>query len=719
MFKNIEMKKRIAFILVLFLSSQFVFAQPTQAEIDKMMKDTQSMMKKYGNDSVVKKMMKNNQANNSGATNTLYSSDPGSSGNVDNWRFPPKNMTFLSALPKKVFTKNELVSFLNDLYTQLSKKLTPGVAASVQSIAAKYNNDGNKMGDAAVMGWYTNCREEALLLIIKAAINRPDDGILLNNCAAILNMSGIEQKAIPLLKYVLQSYPTNAMVLNNLGQAYAGLGETDTAMIYLGRCMKMEPEHPEACNTVGQIEATKGNKEKAIEYFEKSIKSAYCKPAQLKLRKIKKDSKIAGLVRPRVKIPEYFNLFKYDLPAQCTSTDNAATADAEHKAFREMATKQAQLYGAKYGELAQREMQKAMQIMNANGAGRALRKDEFMAHPFYELCGIMARELQTDYSNDINNFTSRITKKYTADFKALDDEYQNKLKIINTGFTEREKDCGEGKSNSNCPTTEEKCTAYNNLANQYLPNFAALTEDWQKKGKLVYQQYFDELVYWNYLNLHPLADDKFKMLYYEYVIKYLATMVSICQTTVIEPCEFTSITATKESNAIDEAECPLEISIPFIVGQFELDCDKIAFSGGEGAVFSYEKNFKTKQSTLSVGIGATLNIGKITVGPLEAKVSAGVSETLFITFDGDNKVSDFGLKVGAKVSAGAEVKGEKEVASKKSIEVKRELTKKEAGVSAAFGINSGCNFNEGPFKGMIGPKPEVQLNKNVNIYNPG
>lgn len=152
--------------------------------------------------------------------------------------------------------------------------------------------------------------------------------------------------------------------------------------------------------------------------------------------------------------------------------------------------------------------------------------------------------------------------------------------------------------------------------------------------------------------------------------------------------------------------------------KFELNCDKIAFSGGEGAVFSYETNFKTKQSTLSVGIGVTLNIGKVSLGPVEGKVSAGVSETLFITFDGDNKVADFGLKFGAKASAGAEAKGEKEIAPGKSIEVKRELNNKEIGVGYKFGINSDWDFNEGPFKGMIGPAPEKQVNKNVPIYKP-
>ncbi len=52
------------------------------------------------------------------------------------------------------------------------------------------------------------------------------------------------------------------------------------------------------------------------------------------------------------------------------------------------------------------------------------------------------------------------------------------------------------------------------------------------------------------------------------------------------------------------------------------------------------------------------------------------------------------------------------------VKCKKDIFKLETGVGVTFGINSGCNFNEGPFKGLIGPKPEVSLNKNVPIYKP-
>jgi len=655
------MQKIFSFLFPVILSTLPAGAQ-TQAEIDKMIRDANELAKKYSSDSAIKKAISDQQKNNTGNSSVSYTSDPGSYGNVDNWKFPSKNTVLLSSIPKKIFTKAELISFLNDIYGQLSKKLTPGVAASVQSIAAKYHNDGNAMGDAAVMGWYSDYREESILLIIKASANNPDNELLLNNCATILNMSGIEQKAIPILKYILQSNPGSSMVLNNLGQAYAGLGETDTAMVYFGRCLKIEPEHPEACGTAGFIEESKGNTEKAIEYFEKSIKTAYSKPVQFKLRKIKKGSKIANLVRPRVKLPEYFNLFKYHLPAQCISTDNAAVARAEHDAFRKTIMKQAQMYGGKWAELAQKKAQDVMQ-MKANGVGRKLNKGEFMAQPFYELCNIMAANLMTDYIDEMRDLSSRVFKKYNIEIDALEKEYQSKRKSLQEAYA--------------------GCAALNNLANQYLPKFAELTIDMQKKGMLVHQKYFDELAYWHYLSLNPTGADNFKLMYYHLIDEYLALIGGICRTKIIDPCEYAETTASKESNEINEIDCPVDVELAFGIGKLQLNCEKFSFRVGEGVIFEYEKVFKTRQSTLSVGIGIKFDLG-VKAGPAKAIVGAKAAETVFITFDGNNGIADIGLENEAKLTA--HVTGV----------VKENIT-----IGSRFGINSGWDFNEGPFKGLV------------------
>ena len=353
------------------------------------------------------------------------------------------------------------------------------------------------------------------------------------------------------------------MVLNNLGQAYAGLGETDTAMVYLGRCTKIEPENPEANNTAGQIEATKGNTEKAISYFEQSIKGAYNKPAELKLRKIKENSNIVPLVRPRVKIPEYFNLFKYKLPAQCTSTNNAAVAEAEYKAFRAMMVAQIQKYSGKIAELQMKYYQNSLNSIK-------FKKNDFGAQPFQEFCGIMSGSVEKEFQDGWNQYD----KKYLADYKNLENEYKAKFEAL-------QKESAD-------------CKAYNDLANQYLPKYAMLTEDFQEKNHDFFKRLFDEVIYWGYLHLHPYGDDYFrKECFYPTVVAYLGMLGQVATTKIIEPCDFTPTTATSDSNEIKEMECPLNIQIPFAVGKIQLNCDKFSVSGGEGAVFSYERNFKT------------------------------------------------------------------------------------------------------------------------------
>lgn len=688
----------ISFIL-LFQNS---FAQPTKAELEKLMKDQKELLERIKNDPNYKQQVKQ-QKNNTGVSSASSYADPGDYGNVDNWKFPAKNMAILASLPKRVLTRAELVSFLNEVYNRLSKKLPVGVSSSVQTIAAKYNNDGNKMGDVAVMGWYTNYREEALLLITKAAAINPDNGVLLNNCAALLNMSGVEQGAIPILKYILQSYPGNAMVLNNLGQAYAGLGETDTAMIYLGRCIKTEPQNVEANNTAGQIEAAKGNTEKAIGYFEQSIKGAYNKPAELKLRKIKKDEKISPLVKQRIKIPEYFNLFKYKLPAQCNSVDNATEADAAFRAFQETISVQFSGYGKKLTALQQQMYQENLKQADKQPAMPIIVKDNFSAQPYHEFCGIMLKEQSDEFGKEYTDITSRVDKKYFADKALLEKEYSSKLDAIKKDFIEKEKGCcGEGNT-SCCISSETKCKAYDMLANQYLPKFAILTTDWQEKNQLVFTTWFDEVAYWSYLNYHslPHGDDYFRLQsFYPMISNYLIMLGKIGQSKIIKPCDFVPITVSSDSNEIKEMKCPLDIEVPFIVGKFEFNCEKFSFSAGEGVVFGYEKNFKTKQSTLSVGIGVTLQL-EAKAGPIKAGVSGEITETVFITFDGNNGIADVGLKNEAKASAGATGIGKTETA-----------------VGSSFGVNSGYNFTEGFLKGMIGPAPEVQLNKKVSIYKP-
>lgn len=119
--------KKILCILPVIFFTLVLQAQHTQAEMDKVMVQLQDQIKKNANDTarlkVLKDMLekqkqlmdvvKNLPANNKIVTNASLYADPGDYGNVDNWKFPAKNIALLSSLPKRVFTKAELVLTCN------------------------------------------------------------------------------------------------------------------------------------------------------------------------------------------------------------------------------------------------------------------------------------------------------------------------------------------------------------------------------------------------------------------------------------------------------------------------------------------------------------------------------------------------------------------------------------------------------------------------------
>ncbi len=88
-------------------------------------------------------------------------------------------------------------------------------------------------------------------------------------------------------------------------------------------------------------------------------------------------------------------------------------------------------------------------------------------------------------------------------------------------------------------------------------------------------------------------------------------------------------------------EWPIDLSIPFVVSKIELNCEKFMFSGGEGVAFKYEKDFGSKQSTISIGAGLQFEAGKA-FGIFSGEVSASAEQSFYIVFNGDNNISDAG-----------------------------------------------------------------------------
>ena len=361
----------------------------------------------------MQKVAKGKAVSNPNTTSTIKTGKQQAGKNSDDQKLPELDSARVRNLPKKNFTLDELSSYLTNLYDQLSKKFPADAVSSAKAIAAKLGNNPIKIEAAALHAWQNGADEEAILLITKGASVNGGDGLLLVNAGGLLDMYGMSEKAVPVLRTVVSYNPNNIIALNNLGQAYTALGLRDSAMHYFSRCLSLSPQHPEANNTAGHIELKKGNKSKAQSYFENSLRGSFNVSAYTGLATIFKDNKdklkIASLIKPKVKHPEYFNQFKYKLPRQCRNVFEAATVKEEFNAYKKMLNAEKRKF-----DLLQKEAQKEMgknwaQEFNQQTMNKVMQGESYM-RPFQTMGSVMEAEAILGYVTTLTTWQNSIRK---------------------------------------------------------------------------------------------------------------------------------------------------------------------------------------------------------------------------------------------------------------------------------------------------------------------
>jgi Tfp pilus assembly protein PilF len=676
------------FSIIFFLAGIGAFpahsqkAPANQAEMEAFMKNLQRQ-----SDSI-KQVLKKKGINIESPQKIPASSPPASKDPIannkaiDKIELPPRDSLKVRNIPKKNFSLQELAVYLVDVHAQLAQRM-PGPAASAKAIAVKLNNDPAKMESAAIVAWKRGAGEEAALLVTDGASRAINDGLLLTNAGAILDMNGMGDKAIPILRTVVTYDPDNAIALNNLGQAFVQLGMMDSGMTYLGRCIQKSPQHPEANNTAGHIELKKGNKGKAQTYFENSIRGGYTPAAYKGIRAIDKNYKIANLIRPKVKLTEYFNQFKYKLPLQCRKVEDALVLKIEHKQYRELMN----LLAKKYEQL-RREAEKEFNSTSVQRMQQRAIRGENIIKPFMGLAGTMHSETWLEFTKEIYE-VDQFSRENRAQYKQLELEYRAEYEKVMQPFNERAESncCGEGDV-SCCPENKEVCDALNKLKNKYLVKFADINDEWQERNIGLFRKYYDELIFWNYLS--SWDEIEFKIRFFDLTQKYFQAMSRVCETKILEPC-VSPEPEDKEKpveTELKQFDCPVEIEIPFLVGSFEMDCEKISFGAGEFIKFKYEKMLTgSRQSTMSVGVGFELYKFEVGAFGVKAGAKAEAGMSVFLVFDGGNHVCDGGVQYGAKAAAGIDF------SSGEKVKLKKELFSKQIGVGWRAALNAGVSFN--------------------------
>lgn len=199
---------------------------------------------------------------------------------------------------------------------------------------------------------------------------------------------------------------------------------------------------------------------------------------------------------------------------------------------------------------------------------------------------------------------------------------------------------------------------------------ANISEDYTKKNYTEDVGYYNNLVY-----LEAVSSVNEKVLASTcgaYAIFLLGNFQTYVMSTECNPiskpyCEQYNPANSQNPNspAFKDAQCPINLKIPMGAIKVSLSCKKFGIEAGQGVKFGYEKDFITRESTLSMGVGVDADIP----GILDAKAK----EKVYIKFDANNQPIDVGLSVEASVG----IKGTPPIAS--------------AGYT--MGVNSGFNYS--------------------------
>ncbi len=694
------MRKVIVFCIIL-VNGLVTIAQPDKEKLDQLKAQLTIIQKRADS---MNNTLKNGSVKQTGTRPQVNA--PGTA--ITNMQLPKPDILKIYSLPKKTLSLPELAIYIKNLHGQLSKNLPPAMVSNAKAIANDLGNDPLKMEGAAWFAFQNSKYAEAVLLITEAAIGKPDDGLLLTNAGAILDMSGLSDKAIPILKTTIQNDPKNSIAVNNIAQAYCVLGMIDSATTYLNTCVRLSPQHPEANNTAGQIELAKGNKAKAKIYFENAIRGGFSVSAYQALRSIDKTDKnsykIKKLIGPKIKFPEYFNQYKYKLPRLCTNVGEAKAVQAEQDAFIIMINNAKRKMDA-----LKKEREKNLSSFSPEAYNKQIlekiNNKQPVVRPFQVMAGIVAAETTNEYREELlelKKFDTQnrlqynsLYKQYEADYEALKKSFDNV----------DDKCCGEG--DVSCCNDPSYCIKLNALRNKYLELFANLNADWQNKNLAFQRKYLNDLLYWE-----PLAassTDEAYIRYYNWAGLYLGAIAEMAKTIILEPCiTEKEITQNAKDSVLKTYDCDIEFHAKFGVGKLTLDCEKFSIEGGEGLIGKIERNFTTRQTTLSVGVGVYVGVGGGFAG-LGAGAEAGISMSAFLNIDNTGAITDGGIinRAGASAVVNFEA-GEKLGFTKKLAEQKVEF-------ESRLGINSGWSFNEGPLKNILTPQ-EKPLNKNVKVY---
>lgn len=547
-------------------------------------------------------------------------------------RAPVKDLKRLNAIPAAAPTKAELLEQVKKVAAGL-KQVTP--AAVVQEV--QQFNAGKALAEirgAAVMNYYKDNPRAGLLMAMEAVQKDPDDLLGLNNLAAMYNLSGMQHRAIPILKYALQRKPGNSMMMNNMGQAYLGLGDMSKATEFLEGCLSADELNPEANRSMGMIKLFNKDYEEALKYFKREMQIGQRKSSLASLAKAEHRDKLdlsalrqQKMLRERGGNRDFFEeiaLSKFQLPELPASSEQTDKLLMEWRGF---------LNSVK----AERDFWLNISVGSPGEAA-------VMRHrvPLY---GDLVIALVEDLNKTYADLLLLMREEDAAFLAELQTQSHQKLDAVVCPVLKDPQDQlqVEAMYKKCCDLKKPIIDAFLYAYNGFVKNRVAIVMPRWK-------EYINALI--NIVQLDP--SPSWQSAVYHRVYSYFSFLESVHSFAKFEyppfECHPTRMTS-KQADSILQAnhdfklECPdwLKVSIPLKVAKVSLDCEAFTVTADVYKLITVgaEKKFKTGTSTLWVSAGVDAEFAKY--GKLE------MTQKIYVVWDHNNEFSDIGLKGTGKV----------------------------------------------------------------------
>lgn len=542
---------------------------------------------------------------------------------------PVKDTRRLQLIPLRAPTFIEMTDAIKATKKKLEAVLPKTMVEEVKTIAAQQNPA--QLEKTALAAFYNEQQAAALLMELHGALTWPDDVAPWNNLAAMMNMSGLEHKAIPVLMHLLEKEPNNSILLNNMGQAYLGLGDMNTAASFLQKCLEADPMHPEANRSMGIIRYIQKQYDEGSAYFEKELEIAYRQSSMALLRSKNKAANIYQLRKKRGSLPhkDFFDeiqLGKFRMPDFPHSSAEVKEASSKLESF--LASVTGEMLYWKEKSIADKKV-------------LAAEKDIYPGQYHYYVEALLddlhkvytAHEL-TLFDDIHSNHISNIIESYYAAITAVQ--------------------CEPAPANATIQLLQayelKCCLRKKDIHEQFLHQYNSYVQMRINAIAPVWKAYLNDLI--SIVSLCPTPANKrfVSSKLYEY-FTWLGTAAQAAQMTAYN-CS-PDLTAAAADSLITSAR-QLELSCPgwlnfeydMQFGKIKADCNKVELEGS-GALLTggYEHNFRKGTSTLSFGAGFKTKF-------FDGASGADLKAMAYLSFD-SKSFTDIGLVTKGQVKLAA------------------------------------------------------------------